>query len=61
MRSPCCLCGPLNSLVFYVVHVVLKESRRLVLPRTSSLFNHVISNSSYITSNDRIINVDDWN
>jgi hypothetical protein len=36
MISPCCLYVRLNFFVFYVVHVVSKESRRLVLPRATS-------------------------
>jgi hypothetical protein len=37
MRSPCYLflCIPLVFFVFFVVHVVLKGNRRLVLPRTA--------------------------
>jgi hypothetical protein len=34
MESPFCLCNPL-FFVFYAVRVVWKESRRLLLPRTS--------------------------
>jgi hypothetical protein len=37
MRSPCCLCVRVSYLtfVFYAVRVVSKESRLLVLARTS--------------------------
>jgi hypothetical protein len=37
MRSPCCV-FPLNVPVFYTVHAISKESRRLVLPGTYFLF-----------------------
>jgi hypothetical protein len=42
MRLPCCLCVclfALNCFVIYVVRGVPKESRRLILPRTSRLFH----------------------
>jgi hypothetical protein len=44
MRSPCCLCVRLcifQFLVFYAVRFVSKESRPLILPRTSCVYYEV--------------------
>jgi hypothetical protein len=49
-----CLCVSPSSLVFSVIRVVSRESRRLVLHRTS-LIKVAVSAPSYITSNDRMI------
>jgi hypothetical protein len=60
MRSPCCPCVPSQSLlgngsgsraVFFEVLVVSKESRRLVLPRTSWFVSYftALSISLYIS------------
>jgi hypothetical protein len=45
MRQPCCLCIhlciPLNFFVFYAVHVISKERRWLILPRTSCVYYEI--------------------
>jgi hypothetical protein len=42
MRSPCCVCIPL-FFGFYGVRIVSKERRRLVLPRSSCIFENKAS------------------